>query len=72
MAYDDFPDDVSLKFRAHVFFVYAQSTLALAAEIAEEGADNLDEGDLKTIDDLAEQCERIWIEATKVKHRAHG
>ncbi len=72
MPIDDIPDDVSLRFRAHVLFVYAQSTLNIAAELAEEGSDNLAEDDLKTFDDMAEQLERFWIEAAKIRRRARG
>jgi len=72
MAFDDFPDETSLKFRSHVLCIYAQSTLNLAAEIAEEGPDNLDEDTLKTLDDLEEQLERIWFESAKIKKRARG
>lgn len=70
MAYDDFPDDVSLRFRAHILFVYAQSTLQLAAELAEDDAANLDGDTLKTFDDLARECEHIWVEAVRIKKRA--
>jgi hypothetical protein len=72
MAFNEFPDDVSLRFRAHVLCVYAQSTLQLAAEIAADGPDHLSDEDLKLFDDLADACERIFIEAVKVKRMVRG
>jgi hypothetical protein len=72
MAYDDVPDEVSLRFRVHVLCVYAQSTLHVMDEIAAEGVENLDEETLKIYDALAHECERIWVEAVKIKKRARG
>lgn len=69
MAYDDFPDEASLRFRAHVLFTYAQSTLEFAAELAEEKTKYLDSDTLETFSDLANELERIWIEAVKIKSR---
>ena len=70
MAYDEFPDDVSLRFRVHVLCAYAQSTLKFADELADEGAKNLSEDDLKALDDMVDQLERIWFEGAKIKKRA--
>ena len=69
MAYDDFPDEASLRFRAHILFTYAQSTLEFAAELAEENTKYLDSDTLETFSDLANELERIWIEAVKIKSR---
>ena len=69
MAFDDFPDETSFRFRAHVFYIYAQSILNLAEEIAAEGPEHLDDEDRKLFADLASQCERIFLEATKLKAR---
>ena len=72
MSYDNFPDEVSLRFRAHVLFVYAQSTLKFASELADEGAANLDTDTLKTFEALARELERIWIEAVKINKRVYA
>ena len=72
MAYDDFPDEVSLRFRLHVLCVYAQSTLALTSELMADGPDTLDEADRKAIDESAEHLERIWFEIVKLKKQARG
>jgi len=72
MAYDDFPDEASLRFRAHVFYVYAQSLLNFAAELAADGSEHFTEEDLKLFDELAHECERIFIEAVKVKRMVRG
>jgi len=69
MPFDDFPDEVSLRFRFHILCVYAQSTLNLASEIAEEGAGNLCEEDKKLFNDLADCLERLSFEAEKLKKR---
>ena len=69
MSYDDFPNELSLQFRSHVLFVYAQSTLNFATELADEGAKNLDCETLTAIDVLADELERLWIEAVKIKSR---
>ena len=71
MAYDEFPDEVSLRFRLHVLCVYAQSTLQVMDELADEGVENLDEDTLKVFDSIARECERIWVEAVKIKKRAY-
>ena len=72
MAFDDFPDEASLRFRLHVFYVYAQSILNFADQIAAEGPDNLTEQDRALFADLAEQCERIFLEATRLKARVNA
>ena len=72
MAYDEFPDEMSLRFRLHVLCVYAQSTLILVSELAADGPENLAESDIKAIDDTATEFERIWFEAAKIKKRARG
>jgi phenylacetate-coenzyme A ligase PaaK-like adenylate-forming protein len=72
MPYDDFPGELSLRFRVHVLCTYAQSTLALMEELAQEGADNLDAETLKIFDSLAEQTERIWFEAAKIRMRVRA
>lgn len=72
MAIDDFPDEVSLRFRVHVLCVYAQSTLNLVAEIAADDPYNLDEEDRRLITELAQHCERIFLEATKLKARVNA
>ena len=72
MAYDDFPHETSLRFRAHVLFTYAQSTLDFAAELAEEKTKYLDGDTIETFNDLARELERIWIEAVKIKSRVRG
>jgi len=71
-SYDDFPDELSLRFRVHVLCAYAQSTLALMEELAREGADQLDAETLKVFDSLAEQTERIWFEAAKIRTRVRA
>ena len=72
MSYDEFPDEMSLRFRLHVLCVYAQSTLSLVNELAADGPDTLDEADRKAIDQSAEQLERIWFEIVKLKKQARG
>ena len=69
MPFDDFPDEVSLRFRFHVLCVYAQSTLNFASEIAEEGPDNLLDEDKKLFDDVADCLERVSFEAEKLRKR---
>ncbi|MBM3637655.1 MAG: hypothetical protein FJX04_11485 [Alphaproteobacteria bacterium] len=69
MPYEDFPNELSLRFRVHVLCAYAQSTLALMEELVREGADQLDAVTLKILDSLAEQTERIWFEAAKIRTR---
>ena len=71
-SYDDFPDELSLRFRVHVLCAYAQSTLTLMEELAREGADQLDAETLKVFDSLAEQTERIWFEAAKIRTRVRA
>ena len=70
MPYDDFPDEVSLRFRLHVLCVYAQSTLAFMSDLAADGPETLSEDDRKAIDESTEQLERIWFEAAKIKKQA--
>ena len=72
MQYDEFPDEMSLRFRLHVLCVYAQSTLALVSELTADGPDTLSENDRKAIDESAEQLERIWFEVVKLKKQARG
>ena len=72
LSYDEFPDEVSLRFRLHVLCVYAQSTLALLSALAVDGPDTLAESDLKAIDDATTELERIWFEAAKLKKMARG
>jgi len=69
MPGEDFPNELSLRFRVHVLCAYAQSTLALMEELVREGADQLDAVTLKILDSLAEQTERIWFEAAKIRTR---
>ena len=72
MSYDEFPDEMSLRFRLHVLCVYAQSTLSLVSELAADGPETLDDADRKAIDESAEQLERIWFEIVKIKKQARG
>ena len=72
MPYDYFPDELSLRFRVHVLCAYAQSTLVLMEELAQEGADQLDAETLKIFDSLVEQTERIWFEASKIWTRVRA
>ena len=41
-------------------------------ELAREGADQLDAETLKVFDSLAEQTERIWFEAAKIRTRVRA
>ena len=70
MDASDFPDEFNLRFRNHVLFVHLEATLEFASEIASEGPDNLSLDDVRLFDELAEQLERAWIEASKLKMRA--
>jgi hypothetical protein len=72
MPYDDFPDEVSLRFRLHVLCVYAQSTLALMSDLAEDDPKTLSKEDLKALDDAVAELERIWFEVVKIKKQARG
>jgi len=72
MSYDEFPDEMSLRFRLHVLCVYAQSTSALLNELTADGPDTLDDTDRKAINESAEHLERIWFEIVKIKKQARG
>jgi hypothetical protein len=69
MQKDDFPDELSLRYRVHVLGAYVQSTLTFASEIADEGSKSLDENDQKSFDHLADYLEHAWIEAEKLRKR---
>ena len=68
----EFPNEFNLRMRAHALYVHLYATLEFADEISAEGPEALSPDDLKLFDDLAEQLERGWIKAAKIKKRAQG
>jgi hypothetical protein len=69
MQVDDYPNEYNLRYHVHVLCVHAEAVLKFAAEIADEGPDNLTEDDKKIYDVLADYLERGSYTAEKLKKR---
>ena len=66
----EFPHEFSLRYQVHVLCMHTEAVLKFAAEIAEEGPDNLSEDDMAIFDHLSDYLDRASYAAHKHKKRA--